>query len=83
MGGVDRIVIAGLAVTLCTAAFQDRAERTAAVHRDGTEFAQRIRNGQGRRICAVDRLAESRLPRTTCMTEREWRDRQSHGLRKE
>ncbi|MBV9884246.1 MAG: hypothetical protein JO276_14645 [Sphingomonadaceae bacterium] len=81
MAGAGRIVIAGLAVTLCTAAYQDRAERTAAVHRDGAEFAQRIRGG--RRICAVDRLAESRLPRTTCMTEREWRDRQVRGLRRE
>ena len=31
----------------------------------------------------VDRLAESRLPRTTCRTAHEWRDRQLHDLRKE
>ena len=83
MGRAGRIAIAGLAVTLCTAAYQDRAERTASVRRDGAEFAQRIRGAQPRRVCAVDRLAESRLPRTTCMTEREWHDRQLHGLRKE
>jgi len=84
MGRPGRIVIAGFAVTLCTAFSQEEgAERAAAVRRDGAEFTQRIRNPQARRICAVDRLAESRLPRTTCMTEREWRDRQIHGLRKE
>jgi hypothetical protein len=80
-----RIVIAGLAVTLSTGAYQDRAERSAAVRRDDAQFSQRIRGGDesGRRICAVDRLAESRLPRTTCRTANEWRERRIHDLRKE
>jgi hypothetical protein len=80
------IVIAGLAMTLSTAAaYQDRMNRGEAQRRDDSEFAQRIRGGDdsGRRICAVDRLAESRLPRTTCRTAHEWRDRQLHDLRKE
>ena len=80
-----RIVIAGLAVTLCTGAYQDGAERSAAARRDDAQFSQRIRGGDesGRRICAVDRLAESRLPRTTCRTANEWRERRIHDLRKE
>ena len=79
-----RIVIAGLAMTLCTAAYQDRAERSAAQRRDDNQFSQRVRGSDGgRRICAVDRLDESRLPRTTCRTAHEWRDRQLHDLRKE
>jgi hypothetical protein len=81
-----RIAIAGLAMGLCTAAaYQDRAERSAALRRDDNQFSQRVRGAQdsGRRICAVDRLAESRLPRTTCRSAREWRDRQLHDLRKE
>jgi hypothetical protein len=79
------IAIAGLAVTLCTAAYQGRTERGEAQRRDDSEFAQRIRGGgdSDRRICAVDRLAESRMPRTTCRTAHEWRDRQLHDLRKE
>jgi len=79
------MVVAGIAMTLCTAASQEQAERSAAVRRDDNQFSQRIRGAEqsGRRICAVDRLAESRLPRTTCRTAREWRDRQSHGMRKE
>lgn len=79
-----RIVIAGLAFGLCTAAYQDRAERTAALRRDDGQFVQRVRSEEpSRRVCAVDRLAESRLPRTTCRTAREWRDRQFHDLRRE
>jgi hypothetical protein len=79
-----RIVIAALAMSMCTAAYQDRAERTAALRRDDAQFSQRVRGSEeGRRICAVDRLAESRLPRTTCRTAHEWRDRQLHDLRKE
>jgi hypothetical protein len=80
-----RIAIAGLAMTMSTAAYQDRAEHAAAVRRDDNQFSQRIRGEEstGRRICAVDRLAESRLPRTTCRTANEWRDRQLHDLRKE
>jgi hypothetical protein len=78
------MVTAGLAMTLCTAAYQDRVERSAAVRRDDAQFTQRIRPDQSsRRICAVDRLAESRLPRTTCRTANEWRDRRQHDLRKE
>jgi hypothetical protein len=80
-----RIAIAGLAMGLCTAAYQDRAERIAAVRRDDGQFSQRVRGAQdsSRRICAVDRLAESRLPRTTCRSAREWRERQLHDLRKQ
>ena len=80
-----RIAVAALAMSLCTAAgYQDQAERVAAMHRDDSQFSQRIRGAEaGRRICAVDRLAESRLPRTTCRTAHEWRDRQLHDLRKE
>ena len=80
-----RIAIAALAMSLCTAAgYQDRAERTAALRRDDSQFSQRVRGAEaGRRICAVDRLAESRLPRTTCRTAREWRERELHDLRKE
>lgn len=71
-------------MSLCTAAYQDRAERSAALRRDDNQFSQRVRGSEeGRRICAVDRLAESRLPRTTCRTAHEWRDRQLHDLRKE
>ena len=79
------IVIAGLAMTLSAADYQDRMDRSEAQRRDDSEFAQRIRGGEdsGRRICAVDRLAESRLPRTTCRTAHEWRDRQLHDLRRE
>ena len=82
---LSRILIAGLAVTLCTAAYQDRAERSAAMRRDDAQFSERMRGraGTGTRICAVDRLAESRLPRTTCRSAQEWRDRQMHHLRKE
>ena len=79
-----RIVVATLAMGLCTAAYQDRVERTAALRRDDAQFSQRVRgDDSSRRICAVDRLAESRLPRTTCRTAREWRDRQLRDLRKE
>ena len=80
-----RIAIAALAMILCPAAsYQDRAERTAAVRRDDSQFAQRVRGAEGgRQICAVDRLAESRLPRTTCRTAREWRERQLRDLRRE
>ena len=79
-----RIAIAGLAMTLCTAAYQDRAERSAALTRDEAQFSQRVRGSDAsRRICAVDRLAESRLPRTTCRTAREWRERALRDLRKE
>jgi len=79
-----RIVIASLAMSLCTAAYQDRAERSAALRRDDNQFSQRVRSAEeSRRICAVDRLAESRLPRTTCRTAHEWRDRRLHDLRKE
>jgi hypothetical protein len=71
-------------MSLCTAAYQDRAERSAALQRDDNQFSQRVRNSEeSRRICAVDRLAESRLPRTTCRTAHEWRDRRLHDLRKE
>jgi hypothetical protein len=82
---MHRIVIAGLAMILCTAAYQDRAERSAAMRRDDSQFSERVRGAgeSGRRICAVDRLAESRLPRTTCRTAQEWRARRLHGLRKE
>ena len=84
-GSIGRIAVVGLAFGLCTAAYQDGAERAAAVRRDDGQFAQRLRPGgdSGRRICAVDRLAESRLPRTTCRTAQEWRERQLHDLRKE
>lgn len=81
---ICRIAVAGLAMTLSTGAYQDRAERTAAMRRDDAQFSQRDqRPEETRRICAVDRLAESRLPRTTCRTAREWRQRQLHGMRKE
>jgi hypothetical protein len=85
MESMARIVVAGLAMGLCTAAYQSGAERSAALHRDGSQFNERIRaaGGSSRRICAVDRLAESRLPRTICRTEREWRDRQRFDMRKE
>jgi len=80
-----RIVTAALAMGLCTAAgYQDRVERTAALRRDDAQFSQRVRgDDSSRRICAVDRLAESRLPRTTCRTAREWRERALRDLRKE
>jgi len=79
------IVIAALALASSMTAYQGRLERGEAQRRDDSEFAERIRRGDdsGRRICAVDRLAESRLPRTTCRTAHEWRDRQLHDLRKE
>jgi hypothetical protein len=81
---IRRMMVAGLAMTLSTGAYQDRAERSAAMRRDDAQFSQRIRGPEeSRRICAVDRLAESRLPRTTCRTAREWRERQFHGMRKE
>ena len=79
------IVIAALGLTLSATPFQGRGDRIEAQRRDDSEFAERIRRGgdSGRRICAVDRLAESRLPRTTCRTAHEWRDRQIHDLRRE
>jgi hypothetical protein len=79
------IVIAGLAMTLSTAAYQDRVEHSESQRRDDSDFARRVRGGDdsSRRICAVDRLSESRLPRTTCRTAHEWRDRQLHDLRAE
>jgi hypothetical protein len=85
MGCPRRIVIAGLAIMLCTGAYQDRDDRSSTMRRDGVEFSQRLRSwpDSDRRICAVDRLAESRLPRTTCRTAREWRDRQLHGMHRE
>jgi hypothetical protein len=80
-----RIMVAGLALGLCTAAVHGGAERAAALRRDGNQFSERLRaaEGSGRRVCAVDRLAESRLPRTTCRTEQEWRERQRFDMRKE
>jgi hypothetical protein len=86
MESLRRIVIAGLALGLCTGAYQERAERiAAAVRNDDYQSLQRVRDadGPGRRICAVDRLSESRLPRTTCLTAREWRERQLHDLRRQ
>ena len=85
MESLRRIVIAGLAMGLCTAASQERAEHVAAVRNDDLQSWQRMRDADGprRRICAVDRLAESRLPRTTCHTAREWRERQLHDLRRQ
>src|SRR4051812_36797330 len=69
-------VIAGLALTLCTAARQDWSEGSAAIPRDDAHSFQRDRYAEAtaRRICAVDRLTESRLPRMICRTPREWRD---------
>ena len=86
MESLRRIVIAGLALGLCTAAYQERAERiAAAVRNDDDQSWQHVRDAEGstRRICAVDRLSESRLPRTTCRTAREWRERQLHDLRRQ
>jgi hypothetical protein len=81
---IRRIAVAGLAMTLSTGAYQDWAERTAAMRRDDAQLSQRAwRPEETRRICAVDRLAESRLPRTTCRTAREWRQRRFHALHKE
>lgn len=79
------IVIAAFTLALSTTAFQGRVERSPSQRLGDNQFSERIRSGEdsGRRICAVDRLAESRLPRTTCRTAREWRDRQLHDLRKE
>jgi hypothetical protein len=70
---------------MCTAAYVDGGERGATLRRDDGQSSQRFRGAEGsdRRICAVDRLAESRLPRTTCRTAHEWRDRQLHDLREE
>jgi hypothetical protein len=85
MDALRRIVIAGLALGLCTAAYQERADRIAAARNDDYQAWQRARDADApsRRICAVDRLAESRLPRTTCRTAREWRERQLHDLRRQ
>ena len=86
MEALRRIVIAGLALGLCTAAYQERAERMATAARtDDYHNWQRVRDADSpsRRICAVDRLSESRLPRTTCLTAREWRERQLHDLRRQ
>jgi hypothetical protein len=85
MESLRRIVIAGLALGLCTAAYQERAERVAVQRSDDYQSWQRFRDADGpsRRICAVDRLSESRLPRMTCRTAREWRERQLHDLRRQ
>ena len=82
---IGRIMLAGFALGLCTAADQGGAERSAALRRDVNQFSERLRAAEGssRRVCAVDRLAESRLPRTVCRTEREWRERQHYDMRKE
>ena len=85
MERLGRIVIAGLVVGLCTAAHQEQPDRLAANHSEDLQNWQRVRDAESssRRICAVDRLTETRLPRTTCRTAREWRERQLHDLRKE
>jgi hypothetical protein len=85
METLRRIVIAGLAMGLCTAAYQERPDRVAAIRNDDFQTWQHVRDSDnsGRRICAVDRLSESRLPRTTCRTAREWRERQLHDLRRQ
>jgi hypothetical protein len=79
-------VLVCAAVLLCAAApAPDPDQRAAQAHRDGVDFSERLRESQdsSRRVCAVDRLAESRLPRTTCRTVREWRDRALRDFRKE
>jgi hypothetical protein len=85
MESLRKIVIAGLAAGLCVAASQERPDRVAAVRTDDFQAWEHVRDSDsnGRRICAVDRLAESRLPRTTCRTAREWRERQLHDLRRQ
>ena len=85
MASLRSIVIAGLALGLCTAAGQEQTDRIATARNDDYQSWQRARDADApaRRICAVDRLSESRLPRTTCRTAREWRERQLHDLRRQ
>lgn len=79
-----RIAIAGLAVLLCAMATPARLPASDQAERDGARFTQRIREADAeRQICAVDRLAESRMPRTVCRTAREWRERAFRDFRKQ
>ena len=79
-----RIAAVGLAAMLCAMTNPVRLPRDGGPERDGARFSQRIREADAdRQICAVDRLAESRMPRTTCRTAREWRERAFRDFRKQ
>jgi hypothetical protein len=82
VGNGGRILVAGMAAILCVDACPGQPAHIAARQSDGTDLARRLRDWQeaDRRICAIDRLSESRLPRTTCRTVQEWRERQHRGL---
>jgi len=75
-------MIAGIAAILCAANCPAQPVRVASRQGDGTDLVDQLRGAQEpeRRICAVDRLSESRLPRTTCRTVQQWRERQLRGL---
>jgi hypothetical protein len=76
------IVMAGIAAILCAAPCVGHPLSLAGGASDGGDLAQRLRGWQepDRRVCAVDRLSESRLPRTICLTVQQWRERQYRGL---
>lgn len=82
MGRRGRIMIVGIAAILCAADCPGKPARAASPQSDGTDLVERLRAAQesDRRICAVDRLSESRLPRTICRTVQQWRERQFRGL---
>ena len=82
MGRRGRVTIAGIAATLSAADCPALPVRMAGRQSENIELIDRLRVAQepNRRICAVDRLSESRLPRTTCRTVQQWRERQRRSL---
>lgn len=79
-----RIAAVGLAASLCAMTTPVQLPRDATAERDAATFSQRIREADAdRQICAVDRQAESRMPRTVCRTAREWRQRAFRDFRKQ
>jgi hypothetical protein len=77
-----RIVIAGIAAILYSDACPGRPVHMAMTQSEEMDLNRQLRDLQpsGRRICAIDRLSESMLPRTVCRTVQQWRDRQRRGL---
>lgn len=82
MGGGARIVIVGIAAILCADACPGHPVHMAVTQSEATDLNRQLRDLQApdRRVCAVDRLSESRLPRTVCRTVQQWRERQRRGL---
>ena len=77
-----RILIASIAAILSADACPAHPVHMAMTQSEQTDLNRQLRDLQtpDRRICAVDRLSESRLPRTVCRTVQQWRERQRRGL---